>query len=114
MRMWMVNPKLLCKNHLLGEHGEIHKHRHVFIKGWSIAGRKGQIDPSQMAARHTQLSLEMIERGMKHQSPYQQPDLSIYDLEGFTVDVNKSVKELAKKCPKCRERIITEYEKEHT
>jgi hypothetical protein len=22
--MWGVNPKLLCKKHLLGEHGEIH------------------------------------------------------------------------------------------
>lgn len=26
MRMWMIDPKLLCRKHLLGEHNEIHKH----------------------------------------------------------------------------------------
>ena len=23
--MWMVNPKILCKNHILGEHKELHQ-----------------------------------------------------------------------------------------
>jgi len=39
MRMWMVEPKLLCKKHLLGEHNEIHKHRHNFVKKHSVKGR---------------------------------------------------------------------------
>ncbi|MFW6247177.1 MAG: hypothetical protein ACOC22_03345 [bacterium] len=30
--MWGINPELLCKKHLLGEHGEIHKHRYNFVK----------------------------------------------------------------------------------
>lgn len=106
MRMWMVNPKMLCKLHLGGEHFEIHKHRHGFMKGWSIAGRKGQIDPSQMATRHAQLALEMVSRGMRHQSPYEQPDLSLYDLEGFTVDMDESLEELCRRCPECRKRIL--------
>ena len=32
MRMWMLNPKFLCRQHLLGEHSEIHKFRHNFVK----------------------------------------------------------------------------------
>lgn len=24
MRMWVVNPKILCRKHLLGEHVELH------------------------------------------------------------------------------------------
>jgi hypothetical protein len=27
MMMWMIDPVLLCRKHLLGEHGEIHKFR---------------------------------------------------------------------------------------
>ena len=39
MRMWMIKPELLCRQHLLGEHSEIHKHKHNFEKGHSIKGR---------------------------------------------------------------------------
>ena len=62
MRMWMVNPKILCRKHLLGEHGEIHKHRHNFVKQHSITKRieLGQIEPSSMESRHDELVKEMI------------------------------------------------------
>jgi hypothetical protein len=33
MRMWLVDPALLCDKHLLGEHGELHKFQHCFVKG---------------------------------------------------------------------------------
>jgi len=33
MRMWMVDPRLLCNQHLIGEHGEIHKFLPSFRKG---------------------------------------------------------------------------------
>ena len=105
MRMWMVPPNLLCDRHLLGEHGEIHKHRHNFVKGHSIAGRIGQIEPANMGSRHDILAYEMVRRGMKHKSPYAQPDLSGYDLNGFTVDAGESVKELKKRCPSCSARM---------
>jgi len=39
MRMWMIDPSLLCRKHLLGEHNEIHKHRHNFEKHHSVTGR---------------------------------------------------------------------------
>jgi hypothetical protein len=40
MRMWMVNPRIMCGNHLLGEHLETHMFYGI-IK-WS-----GPIGPSQ-------------------------------------------------------------------
>ena len=100
----MVNVKILCNLHLLGEHGEIHKHRHNFVKGQRIGGRKGQIEPVSMASRHDELEVEMRSRGMNDKSPYEQPDLSGYDLEGFTVDRDESLKELIHRCPECLER----------
>lgn len=105
MRMWMVDPKLLCKKHLCGEHFELHKFRHNFLNGHSIAGRKGQIEPASMAKRHEALAAEMLRRGYKHESPYEQPNLSRYDLDGFTVDVNVSIADLRERCPECAANI---------
>ena len=105
MRMWMLDPACLCQKHLLGEHGEIHKHRHNFVKKHSIAGRRGQIEPQSMQVRHDALSAEMARRGYNHRSPYTQPDLSAYDLDGFTVDVSEAERDLAGRCVECRERL---------
>ena len=41
--MWMIHPKFLCKKHLIGEHGEIHKFRPSFVKGHKIEGRRRQV-----------------------------------------------------------------------
>ncbi len=102
MRMWMIDPRTLCQKHLLGEAGEIHKFRHNFVKGHSIEGRRGQIEPQSMKTRHDELAEEMLRRGYKHQSPYKQPDLSAYDLRGHGVDRERSLADLLARCPKCR------------
>ena len=107
MRMWMVSPKLLCDKHLLGEHGEIHKHRHVFEKGWSIEGRiigDPQIEPLSMKIRHDELAEEMLARNMNHKSPYYMPDLSKYDakvLSRAVVDKVKAYVDLISRCSNC-------------
>ena len=105
MRMWMIDPKMLCRKHLLGEHNEIHKHRHNFVKHHSIEGRRGQIEPLKMQKRHNELVIEMINRGYNHKSPYIQPDLSYYNLDDFVVDEKKSLKDLSERCSECLERI---------
>jgi hypothetical protein len=105
MRMWMINPAMLCRNHLLGEHVEIHKHRHNFVAGHSIAGRRDQIDPARMGERHEALAAEMVRRGYRHESPYQQPDLSGYDLSGHGVDVAAARADLLARCGECRAKM---------
>jgi hypothetical protein len=104
MRMWMVDPKLLCRKHLLGEHGEIHKFRHNFVKKHKMNGRMGQIEPAQMESRHNELSIEMTRRGYNHNSPYEQPDIS--HLPEMIVDVQESLAELCRRCEECRENIM--------
>lgn len=83
MRMWMVNPEYLCRQHLLGEH----------------------IEPEAMKQRHDELAEEMIRRGMNHKSPYEMPDLSYLpkDQREAKVDRVKSLK-LLLKCPECKKR----------
>ena len=110
MRMWGIEPKFLCVNHLLGEHNEIHKHRHNFIKQHSIAKRifpVVQIEPENMKKRHDELAEEMLKRGYNHMSPYEQPELSHLKPEERYAKINKSISfsDLINRCPKCKERI---------
>lgn len=110
MRMWMISPKLLCKQHLLGEHFEIHKHRHNFVKKHSIEKRISpvvQIEPSSMKKRHDMLAKEMVKRNYNHKSPYEMPDISYLTKEQrhAKVDLNNSIKDLIKRCPECKKRI---------
>lgn len=105
MRMWMIPCRLLCRQHLLGEHGEIHKHKHNFIKMHSMAGRKGQILPERMQDRHDALADEMVRRGFNHNSPYVQPLL--HDMyKGWSVDVDYNIQDLMGRCASCRENIM--------
>lgn len=104
--MWNVDPVLLCRNHLLGEHGEIHKHRHNFVKKHKITKRIFpivQIEPENMKRRHDELALEMIRRGYNHQSPYEQPDLNhlIPEERYAKIDTLISIQDLMDRCPEC-------------
>ena len=111
MRMWGIDPILLCQKHLIGEHGEIHKHRHNFIKKHKIAKRISpivQIEPENMQKRHDELVLEMLTRGYNHNSPYEQPDLSHLKTEEryAKIDINISIKDLFDRCPECSRKIL--------
>jgi hypothetical protein len=108
--MWMIDPKLLCQKHLLGEHGEIHKHRHNFVKQHSITKRVSpvvQIEPSAMQSRHDALAQEMLCRGMNHQSPFMQPSIEYLPIveQLAVVDIQNSLNDLMNRCPECKERI---------
>jgi hypothetical protein len=108
--MWMIDPKILCDKHLLGEHGEIHKHRHNFVKQHKMTKRifpVTQIEPSAMGRRHDELAAELLRRGMNHKSPFEQPDISYLpvDQQLAVVDPIYSLKDLRHRCSACAERI---------
>ena len=107
MRMWMIDTKLMCNSHLLGEHGEIHKHKHNFEKRHNMFGRLSpivQIVPDKMQERHDEVAREMLSRGMNHKSPYSQPDVS-YLPSGLKVDMEYNLHDLATRCPECAKLI---------
>lgn len=98
MRMWMVDPKIMCNRHLLGEHAECHMLAGTVGKGKSIAGylKNGFVEPQNVGSRHDKLAREMKRRGFRHNSL-----LNIYlRIEGH-VDLNKSSGDLRKRCEKC-------------
>lgn len=106
MRMWMVNPKYMCTKHLVGEHGEIHKHKHNFVKGHSIEKRIrwAQIEPASMSSRHDELASYL----QNHKSPFEQPERHkrYSDKEWFhTINVDASLMLLLTKCNECKKKF---------
>lgn len=112
MRMWGVNPKYLCRKHLLGEHVEMHMFIGHILKNKSIKGfiDKKLIDVTKIKDRHDELVLEMKQRGwFCHITPlkYNISDLSFK--ETGNIDIDKNLKELSQRCPECRKRIENDY-----
>lgn len=104
----MVKTAELCDRHLLGEHGEYHKHLWCWIKQFKIDGRisGNAIEPMSYKRRHDELEAEMKRRGMKPNSPLSQPDFSYLSeaQRNFKVDVKLARELLLERCEKCRRR----------
>ena len=102
MRMWHVNPKVMCRQHLLGEHVEMHMFVGTIAKGVSIKGyaEQGLVDTRLIQARHDCLAAEIEQRGYDHHSPMLYQD----SLAAGAVDMRLSEAELLKRCPECRAR----------
>ena len=109
MRMWMIDPAKLCRKHLLGEHGELHKFLPSFVKKFKVANRVSpivQIELSSYKKRHDELAIEMLKRGMNHKSPINKlPDFSYLPQNHYNAKVNieNSIKDLKQRCNHCKE-----------
>ncbi|MBN2483993.1 MAG: pyrimidine dimer DNA glycosylase [Candidatus Omnitrophica bacterium] len=73
MRIWDISPKKLCRNHLLGEHRELHaiwsiltKNKKGYSKHPETLRWKGKL--AALYARHQALVAEMKSRGYNHYS----------------------------------------------
>lgn len=108
MRMWMVDPKIMCRQHLLGEHVEHHMFVGTINKGISIDGylRDNLLEPLSLLTRHVELVREMESRGYNHKSELLSVDLSRMDEKQFftKIDREKSLAELIRRCPECAAR----------
>ena len=74
MRIWDISPNRLCRNHLLGEHRELHAMWTVITenkKGYSKHPETLRWNGKLKALyyRHERLVQEMTKRGYNHNSP---------------------------------------------
>jgi hypothetical protein len=108
----MINPRLLCRQHLLGEHSELHKFLPAWRRQVKIAKRieGNAIEPESYQARHDLLAAEMLRRGYRHETPCEQPDFGYLpeSQRNAVVNIEASLAELTRRCPECRERICVE------
>ena len=102
MRMWLVDPAGMCRQHLLGEHVELHMLVGTLERGKSIQGflDGGLIDTSKIRDRHADLTVEMMFRGYKHKSPLS----FVHDDPDGYVDVDGNLEELHRRCEDCKSR----------
>lgn len=103
MRMWMTDPRIMCRQHLLGEHVELHMTVGALNLGTSIKGYLASdlLEPQNLKSRHTELVTEMASRGYHHKSPL--PELAA-DPPSHNLDRDAAKAELLRRCPECRER----------
>lgn len=74
MRVWDVEPALLCRQHLLGEHRELHGLWNILVlghRGYSMhpETRRWEGKLAALFDRHEQLVAAMRQRGYNHASP---------------------------------------------
>lgn len=100
MRMWGIAPKKLCRQHLLGEHAEMHMFVGCIKKGISINGYVdgGLVEVQKIKPRHDLLASEMKRRGMHHCSPL----FLRTKMRAGKLNVRANIKDLAKRCRECR------------
>lgn len=98
----MVNPKTMCRNHLLGEHVECHMFVGTIRRGKNINGyiQKGLVEIHNLSNRHDELAREMKRRGYKHNSPIE------FVCEKKTGKINRKQNtiQLYNRCAECRKR----------
>lgn len=107
-RMWAIDPSQLCREHLVGEHAEMHQivgtirnhpHGESIVDGHADAG---DVDTSLIQQRHDELVSEMERRGFDHDSPMDYDD----DLNAGHVDVEDNRRDLRDRCGACERRMI--------
>jgi hypothetical protein len=113
--MWMITPKMMCNQHLLGEHRELHALTGTLLKGTSIQGyiENNLIEVQAIIPRHEAIMKEMIVRGYKHRTPMIDNQIVLEHLTDyqFNYHVNResSFSDLYHRCQMCAWRSYIFY-----
>ena len=97
-----MDPTIMCRNHLLCEHVEIHMFVGDIDRGQSVKGylQKGLLEIHSLYTRHKELAKEMKHRGYNHSSGLDKR-WKFAGKSGY-IDRTGNLEELVKRCPKCR------------
>lgn len=109
MRMWNIPVLILCKNHFLGEHNEMHKFIGSLNHGHSISGyvKKGFVEVHNIRKRHDLLVSDFARRGYNHDSSL--PFFEVF--EAGKIDVLWNLHVLLSRCFDCLQNFKKYYSK---
>jgi hypothetical protein len=114
--MWLTDPRLMCRKHLLGEHVEIHMFIGTIKAGKNLKGYidKGLVSVDKIITRHDELVAEMIRRGYKHNSFITIAEhemlwnyLCKHKDEVYLIDSLNNEIELVNRCEECRKKSLS-------
>ena len=104
----MVDPRVMCRQHLLGEHVEHHMFVATLNRQRDVSGflDLNLLEPRSLRSRHAELVREMRSRGYNHKSPLPKASIAYLSRVDRNVKVDRaaSLKELLRRCPECRRR----------
>ena len=102
----MVNPRIMCRQHLLGEHAEIHMFIGTINRKKSVKGylQKGLLEVHNLFSRHNELVEEMKRRGYRHRSEIEE-EWKTAIRAGF-IDRKRNLEELVNRCSECKKRYL--------
>jgi hypothetical protein len=91
VRIWDVDPALLCRSHLLGEHRELHGLWNILVHGKRGYSRHPETrrwvgKQAALFQRHERLVAEMERRGFAHASPLDPTHATGADTQDAFVD----------------------------
>lgn len=104
MRMWCINTNLMCRQHLLGEHLEIHMFVNSILENKNLKGfiNNGLLEIHSLRKRHKEIIDEFKRRGYKHKSPL--PYFKKIKL-GY-INRSKNFQVLFTRCKDCRDIML--------
>ena len=108
MRVWDISPYKLCRNHLLGEHSEIHaiwliltKNKEGFAHHPETIRWKGKL--KALYFRHEKIVQEMKKRGFNYKSPLNNGLATVKSVQNDFVDfIEDQIRILKNKNCECK------------
>ncbi len=100
--MWMVNPRIMCRQHLLGEHRELHAIAGMIRKRGALTASREFVEARLMHERHAEIEIEMRRREYLPRVVFP----SVDPIDFGSVDREASLRELTRRCPRCRARAL--------
>ena len=103
----MLDPRIMCNKHLLGEHAEIHMFIGAINRGYSVKGYldKGLLEVHSLYSRHEELAKEITHRKYRHNSEIDKKWKQAERLG--SIDRQKNLRQLISRCSRCRKRYTT-------
>lgn len=110
MRQWLgVNPKTLCRQHLLGEYREHFTFHSALKLKLNLDGyfRSNCLEPLSLQKRFDQLKAEMSRRGYRTKQLSFPPEIfqHLGHARFLKIDKKKTYSLLMSRCPECRRRM---------
>lgn len=110
MRMWMCDPKILCRKHLLAEHAECHMFLGTLLKHKKIDGyiNNDLLQPKSLYHRHSLLATEISNRGYSHRTPVKKSEIweaikyLPFNYIRHKINRQKSLEILISRCSSCK------------
>lgn len=106
MRVWDIEPKYLCRKHLLAEHRELHGLWNILIKHNGVGGYSRHPETLRWAGkekalylRHEGLVEEFTRRGYEHHTPLDETLAVGSDVQDVFIDTPEQQKIILKNKP---------------